>query len=205
MLLKSDGTKYGKTEGGTVWLDPDLTSPYAFYQYWFNVDDADVGMLLRRLTFLPHASITELDAATRDEPARRHAQRALAAEVTGLVHGQQAVAQAESASQAVFGRADLSDLTPQTLAGVMSTLPHVVVDPSAEAPTVADLLTQTGLTPSKGAARRAATEGGVYVNNARVHDADSQVDRGTLLHGRWLVLRRGRRTVAGVDMGGGPA
>lgn len=204
LLLKSDGEKYGKTEGGTVWLDPELTSPYAFYQYWFNVDDADVGMLLRRLTFLPHEAITELDVATQTEPARRQAQRTLAAQVTGLVHGEQAVAQSEAASQAVFGRADLADLTPETLGGVMSTIPHVVVDPSTDEPTVADLLAQTGLTPSKGAARRAASEGGVYVNNVRVHDADEQVDRHALLHGRWLVLRRGRRTVAGVDMGGGP-
>ncbi len=158
-----------------------------------------------RLTFLSHAEISELDTATQTEPARRRAQRALAAEVTGLVHGPEAVAQAEAASRAVFGRAELSDLTAQTLEGVMSTIPHAVVDPTTDPPTVADLLARTGLTPSKGAARRAASEGGVYVNNVRVHDADSPVDRGALLHDRWLVLRRGRRTVAGVDMGGGPA
>jgi tyrosyl-tRNA synthetase len=202
LLLKSDGTKYGKTEGGTVWLDPDLTSPYAFYQYWFNVEDADVGMLLRRLTFLPHERILELDELTATQPARRAAQRTLAAEVTALVHGQQAVAAAEAASAALFGRGDLADVDERTLADALTTVPHAVADVASGPVTVADLLVATGLTPSKGAARRAASDGGVYVNNERLVDADAQVEAGRLLHGRWLVLRRGRRTVAGVDMGG---
>jgi tyrosyl-tRNA synthetase len=202
LLLKSDGTKYGKTEGGTVWLDPDLTSPYAFYQYWFNVEDADVGMLLRRLTFLPHERILELDELTATQPARRAAQRTLAAEVTALVHGQQAVAAAEAASAALFGRGDLADVDERTLADALTTVPHAVADVASGPVTVADLLVATGLTPSKGAARRAASDGGVYVNNERLVDADAQVEVGRLLHGRWLVLRRGRRTVAGVDMGG---
>jgi tyrosyl-tRNA synthetase len=198
LLLKSDGTKYGKTEGGAVWLDPDLTSPYSFYQYWFNSEDADVGMLLRRLTFLPRERILELEELTASQPARRVAQRVLAAEVTALVHGEEAVAQAEAASAALFGRGDLSDLTPQTLSSALSTVPHVVLAPD-EPRSLADLLVATGLTPSKGAARRAASDGGVYVNNERVEDADAEVNEAHLLHGRWLVLRRGRRTVAGVD------
>jgi tyrosyl-tRNA synthetase len=198
LLLKSDGTKYGKTEGGAVWLDPALTSPYSFYQYWFNSDDADVGMLLRRLTFLSRDRITELEDLTATQPARREAQRALAAELTALVHGQEAVAQAEAASAALFGRGDLTELTPLTLAAALSTVPHVAL--AEDAPrSLADMLVATGLTPSKGAARRAAAEGGVYVNNERVTDADAEVDADLLLHGRWLVLRRGRRTVAGVD------
>jgi tyrosyl-tRNA synthetase len=179
-------------------LDPALTSPYSFYQYWFNSDDADVGMLLRRLTFLSRDRITELEDLTATQPARREAQRALAAELTALVHGQEAVAQAEAASAALFGRGDLTELTPLTLAAALSTVPHVAL--AEDAPrSLADMLVATGLTPSKGAARRAAAEGGVYVNNERVTDADAEVDADLLLHGRWLVLRRGRRTVAGVD------
>jgi tyrosyl-tRNA synthetase len=201
LLVKADGSKYGKTEGGTVWLDPRLTSPYSFYQYWFNVDDADVGMLLRRLTFLPRRRIEELDELTATQPARRAAQRALAAEVTTLVHGSDAVAQAEAAAAALFGRADLAAIDPRTLAEALTTVPHTTADPREEGLTTADLLVATGLTTSKGAARRAAAEGGVYVNNIRVNDADTQVTAHEWVHGRWLVLRRGRRTVAGVDMG----
>ena len=201
LLLKADGTKYGKTEGGTVWLDPELTSPYAFYQYWYNVDDADVGMLLRRLTFLPAAAILELEESTLTEPARRHAQRALAEEVTRLVHGADAVLQAEAASRALFGHADLADLTSATLADALTTVPHAAIETSEPTPSIADLLVRTGLTTSKGAARRAAAEGGVYVNNTRVTDADEQLAAEQRLHGRWVVVRRGRRTVAGVDMG----
>jgi tyrosyl-tRNA synthetase len=200
LLVKADGEKYGKTEGGTVWLDPDLTSPYAFYQYWFNVDDADVGMLLRRLTFLDRQAVETLDEATATAPARRAAQRALAAEVTGLVHGRQAVAQAEAASAALFGSGDLGEVEEATLAAALQTVPHTRVEPGADVPSYADLAVATGLVPSKGAARRTAAEGGLYVNNHRVVEADSAADLEELLHGRWLVLRRGRRAVAGVDL-----
>jgi tyrosyl-tRNA synthetase len=200
LLLKSDGTKYGKTEGGAVWLNPELTSPYAFYQYWFNTDDADVGMLLRRLTFVPKQRILELDELTATQPARRAAQRVLAAEVTAAVHGEAAVTRAEAASAALFGRGSLADTDTDTLAAALATVPHTTLDNGTQAVSVADVLVQTGLCPSKGAARRAAAEGGVYVNNVRVADADLQVSALDLLHGRWLVLRRGRRTVAGVDV-----
>lgn len=204
LLVKSDGTKYGKTEGGALWLDPDLTSAYAFFQYWFNTDDDDVGMLLRRLTFLSRERIAELDELTATQPARREAQRALAGEVTALVHGAAAVTAATSASAALFGRGELGELDERTLGDALTTVPHARVEPGV-ASTIADLLVATGLSPSKGAARRAATDGGVYVNNERVTDADAQVGAASALHGRWLVLRRGRRTVAGVDLGGAQA
>jgi tyrosyl-tRNA synthetase len=204
LLVKSDGTKYGKTESGTLWLDPSMTSPYAFYQYWFNVDDADVGMLLRRLTFLDPDAIVELEAATADRPAERRAQRVLAAEVTGLVHGTAAVEQARRASAALFGSASLHEVDPATLEAALRTVPHAevpaAVGPAQGRPSYADLAVLTGLVPSKGAARRTAAEGGLYVNNERVTDADEVVDLGRCLHGRWLVLRRGRRSVAGVDL-----
>jgi tyrosyl-tRNA synthetase len=199
LLVKSDGTKYGKTEGGTVWLDPSLTSPYAFHQYWFNVDDADVGGLLRRLTFLDHDRIEALDEATRQRPAAREAQRTLAAQVTGLVHGTAAVHQAETAAAALFGAASLAEVDAPTLEQALGTVPHVQVPADARL-SVADLAVATGLVASKGAARRTAAEGGLYVNNERVVEADAPVAPTVLLHGRWLVLRRGRRTVAGVDV-----
>jgi len=200
LLLKSDGTKYGKTEGGAVWLSPELTSPYAFYQYWFNSDDADVGMLLRRLTFVSRQRIIELDELTATQPARRAAQRVLAAEVTAAVHGEGAVAQAEAASAALFGRGSLTETDAATLSAALETVPHVALPGGTATTSVADALVETGLSPSKGAARRAAAEGGVYVNNERVTDADVEVSAFDPLHGRWLVLRRGRRTVAGVDV-----
>jgi tyrosyl-tRNA synthetase len=203
LLLKSDGTKYGKTEAGTVWLDPQLTSPYAFHQYWFNVDDADVGMLLRRLTFLPHGEIEALEVQTLEQPAARTAQRRLAAEVTAVVHGTEAVGRAEAAAAAVFGRGALADVHPQTLSDALGTVPHASV-PIEPAPRYADLMVATGLAASRSAARRTAAEGGFYVNNERVEDADATVARTDLLHGRWLVLRRGRRSVAGVDLSGPP-
>jgi tyrosyl-tRNA synthetase len=199
LLVKADGTKYGKTEGGTVWLDPALTSPYAFHQYWFNVDDGDVGGLLRRLTFLEHERIEALEQAVRESPAAREAQRALAAEVTGLVHGRDAVHQAETAAAALFGAASLAEVDAATLEQALGTVPHAQV-PADARPSLADLVVATGLVASKGAARRTAAEGGLYVNNVRVTDADDAVGPADLLHGRWLVLRRGRRTVAGVDV-----
>ncbi len=201
LLVKRDGTKYGKTEGGTVWLDPNLTSPYAFHQYWFNVDDADVGMLLRRLTMLPHEQVEALEAQTLQQPAARSAQRRLAAEVTALVHGAQAVTRAEAAAEALFGRGSLAEVHPVTLGDALSTVPHASV-PFETRPSYTDLMVATGLAASKGAARRTAAEGGLSVNNRRVADADELVERADLLHGRWLVLRRGRRSVAGVDLSG---
>jgi tyrosyl-tRNA synthetase len=204
LLVKSDGTKYGKTESGTLWLDPSMTSPYAFYQYWFNVDDADVGMLLRRLTFLPADTIGELESATVHSPAQRQAQRVLAAEVTQLVHGTAAVEQARRASAALFGSASLHELDPATLEAALRTVPNAEARSGAGSTegrhTYADLAVLTGLVPSKGAARRTVAEGGLYANNERVTDADEPVDLARCLHGRWLVLRRGRRSVAGVDL-----
>jgi tyrosyl-tRNA synthetase len=199
LLVKADGTKYGKTEGGTVWLDPALTSPYAFHQYWFNVDDADVGSLLRRLTFLDHERIEALEQATQHRPSAREAQRALAAEVTSLVHGSSAVQQAETAAAALFGAASLHEVDAATLEQALRTVPHAQVTADAGL-SLADLALAAGLVSSKGAARRTAAEGGLYVNNVRVTDADVPLRRDDLLHGRWLVLRRGRRTVAGAEV-----
>jgi tyrosyl-tRNA synthetase len=193
LLTKSDGTKFGKTEGGTVWLDPELTSPYAFFQFWLNAEDAAVDNLLRVFTFLPAEEVDRLVEATRERPAAREAQRALAAEVTRLVHGDDETQRVMDASAALFGRGELGALDEATLAAALTEAGCADVP---ELATVVDLLVASGLADSRGAARRTVLEGGAYVNNERIEDPDA-VPTG-LLHGRWLVLRRGKRNVAGI-------
>jgi tyrosyl-tRNA synthetase len=197
LVTKSDGTKLGKTETGAVWLDPTLTSPYAFYQFWINVEDRDVGRYLRYFSFRSRSEIEELEKATAERPAARLAQRALAEELTRLVHGEEEARQAVTASQALFGRASLAELSPATLQAALSETGLVRV---SELGSVVALLKETGLAVSNGDARRTITEGGAYVNNVRVDDLDADVVREDLLHGRFLVLRRGKRTFAGVEL-----
>ena len=198
LITKADGTKFGKTESGTVWLDPAMTSPYAFYQFWLNAEDAKVGDYLRVFTFRSRDEIAELEKATAERPAAREAQRALAEDVTSLVHGPDSAARVVEASQALFGRGDLQALDEPTLRDALAELPR------AELPTgthlVADLLTRTGLVASRSAARRTIAEGGAYVNNTRVAGEDDSVDSAGALHGRWLLLRRGRRSLATVEL-----
>jgi tyrosyl-tRNA synthetase len=197
LLTKSDGTKFGKTEGGTVWLDPDMTSPYAFFQFWLNTEDSQVGKLLRVFTFRTHAEIEALEEVTRERPAAREGQRALARDVTTLVHGADATAKVEAASAALFGRGDLAELDERTLADALAELPGAKASPDEL--DVVDLLAATGLVKGRNAARRTIEEGGAYVNNRKVVDGATRVSQDELLHGRWLVLRRGRRTLAAVD------
>jgi len=196
LMTKADGTKYGKTEGGTIWLDPAMTTPYAFYQFFVTVEDANVGSLLRVFSFRDREQIEELEQAAKERPAAREAQRALAEEVTTLVHGASAAAQAAAASRALFGHGDLEGLEPATLDAALREAPHVVV-PAAGSPSVVDLLTDAGLVGSRSAARRAVEEGGAYVNNLRVTDAEAIVPDEAWLFGRYLVLRRGKRSVGG--------
>ncbi|MBD8659829.1 tyrosine--tRNA ligase [Frigoribacterium sp. CFBP 8754] len=194
LITNTDGTKFGKSEGNAVWLDAELTSPYAMYQFWLNTDDGDVVSRLRVFTFLDRAEIERLEQAVATEPFRREAQRTLAWEVTRLVHGEAATQAAIDAAAALFGQGDLDALDESTLASAIAELPTAEVAADA---TVAQALVDTGLVTSLGAARRAATEGGVYVNNARVADADVVVGE-SLLPGRVAVLRRGKKTLAGV-------
>jgi len=194
LITNTDGTKFGKSEGNAVWLDAELTSPYAMYQFWLNTDDGDVVSRLRVFTFLDRAEIERLEQAVATEPFRREAQRTLAWEVTRLVHGEAATQAAIDAAAALFGQGDLDALDESTLASAIAELPTAEVGADA---TVAQALVDTGLVTSLGAARRAATEGGVYVNNARVADADALVGE-SLLPGRVAVLRRGKKTLAGV-------
>jgi tyrosyl-tRNA synthetase len=198
LVLKADGTKFGKSEGGSVWLDPAMTSPYAFYQFWINADDRDVSNYLRYFSFKTREELEELEKATTERPQARLAQRALAYEVTALVHGEAEAEQAVAASQALFGRGSLDSLSAETLRAALSEAGLAEV--RGELPTVAALLQQTGLVKSGGEARRTVAEGGAYVNNERVTDADAVVPESALLHGRFLVLRKGKRTFAGVEV-----
>ncbi|GAA0980394.1 Tyrosine--tRNA ligase [Nocardioides aquaticus] len=199
LMTRADGTKYGKTEGGALWLDPALLSPYAFHQFWLNVEDEKVGELLRVFTFLPRADIEALEARHAEAPHRREGQRTLADEVTATVHGARAVEQAKAAAAALFGSGDLTDLEEPTLAAALRGAGVVTV--AGAAPSVADLLVQAGLVKSKGEARRTINEGGAYLNNVRVDDADAVPGADDLLAGRWMVLRRGKKRFAGVEVG----
>jgi tyrosyl-tRNA synthetase len=201
LITKPDGTKYGKTEGGTIWLNPQMTSPYAFYQFWINRTDEEVPGLLKVYTFLDRAEIEALERDIAERPAARLAQRRLADEVTALVHGAAEHAQAVAASQALFGQGELRDLDDRTLAAALDEVPHAVLDAGLGAlPPVADLMAATGIVASKSAARRAIAEGGAYLNNVKVTAQDAVPREDDLLHGRFLVLRRGKRTAGGVEI-----
>jgi tyrosyl-tRNA synthetase len=202
LVTSASGEKFGKsTGGGSLWLDPALTSPYAFYQYWINVDDRDAGTYLRYFTFLSRDEIEALDKETAERPQARAAQRRLAQELTTLVHGADETGRVEAASRALFGQGELADLDAATLGAALAEVPTAKVD--GPMPTIVDLLTLSGLVPSRSAARRTVDEGGAYVNNQRVEDADFVPATDALLHSRWLVLRRGRRNLAGIDAASG--
>ena len=203
LITKPDGTKYGKTEGGAIWLSADLMSPYAFYQFWLNRSDGEVPGLLRVFTFRTRAEIEELERASAERPAERRGQRVLAEDVTALVHGPAELARVQAASRALFGQGELRDLDEGTLATAVAEVPHAAVARGPGGlPPVTDLLAATGLVPSKSAARRAIAEGGAYLNNVKVTSEDAVPGAGDLLHGRFLVLRRGKRTVGGVEVTG---
>jgi tyrosyl-tRNA synthetase len=212
LITRPDGTKYGKTEGGAIWLSPDLMSPYAFYQFWINRSDAEVGTLLRVFTFRSREEVAELELATAERPAARAAQRVLAKDVTTLVHGDEEYRRAESASRALFGQGDLRELDEATLEAALDEVPKAEVPASAILPStssltadalvkpVAELMAQAGIVMSRSAARRAIAEGGAYLNNRKVTDENEAPALGDLLYGRFLVLRRGRRMIGGVEV-----
>ncbi len=202
LLTRADGTKFSASEGAALWLDPGLTSPYAFYQFWLNTDDRDVVTYLKVLSFRTREEIEGLEKAAADRPAAREAQRALADELTALVHGETQRDAVVAASQALFGRGELGSLDAGTLGAALAELPRAVMtrDDAGQLPLVVDLLAESGLSPSKSAARRAVAEGGAYVNNERVSDPEARATDGDLLHGRWLVLRRGKRSLAAAEL-----
>ncbi|MGO4203330.1 tyrosine--tRNA ligase [Rhodococcus sp. TAF43] len=200
LVTSADGKKFGKsTGGGSLWLDPEMTSPYAWYQYFVNTGDADVMRYLRWFTFLTQEEFAELETATAERPQAREAQRRLAAEMTTLVHGQANTDAVELASKALFGRAELTDLDESTLAAALKEASIAEVR-AGEPDTIIDLLVASGLCESKGAARRAVKEGGAYVNNQRVEADDWAPSATDLLHGKWLVIRRGRKNFGGIKV-----
>lgn len=202
LVTDSEGKKFGKsTGGGSLWLDPEMTSPYAWYQYFINAADADVIRYLRWFTFLTQEELAELEVEVAERPGKREAQRRLAREMTNLVHGEEATAAVELAAQALFGRADLSDLDEKTLAASVSET-EVAEIQAGEPRTIIDLLVASGLADSKGAAKRAVKEGGAYVNNERISSDDWEPAAEDLLHGSWLVLRKGKKNFAGVKIVG---
>jgi tyrosyl-tRNA synthetase len=199
LITKADGTKFGKTESGTVWLDPALTSPYAFFQFWINADDRDVDGYLKVFTDLPREQIEDLAKQTAERPFARAAQRVLAEHVVALVHGETEMRKAVAASQALFGKGDLFDLDEATLTAAMAEAPSASARLD-DGQTIVDLLVSTGLADSRSAARRAIKEGGAYVNNTKVSDESWGPTASDLLKGGWLVLRRGKRHTAGVRL-----
>lgn len=200
LITKTDGTKYGKTEGGALWLDAEMMSPYAFHQFWLNAEDEKVGELLRIFTFLSREEIEDLEQQTAEKPFLRAGQKRLADEVTALVHGPDEVEQAKAAAAALFGGGDLATIKPDTLAAALREAGSTAV-PAGELPTILDLLVVTGLAKSKGEARRTVSEGGAYLNNVRVEDSEMRPTEADLVAGSWLVLRRGKKRFAGAEVG----
>lgn len=196
LITKADGTKFGKSEGGAVWLAPELMSPYAFYQFWLNTDDADTVGYLKVFTFLDRDEIEALALAVEERPFARDAQRALARDVTSLVHGPDTMERVETAARALFGRGEITALDPDTLAQAVAELPTGQGGPGSE---VVDLFVTAGLAEGRGAARRTINEGGAYLNNTKITDPGQVLDAADLLAERWVLLRRGRRNLAVID------
>jgi len=193
LITKADGTKFGKSEGGAVWLDPEMMSPYSFYQFWLNSADEDVIGWLKTFTFRTQEEIAALEVSKNENPHLREAQRALAGDVTTLVHGERATQQAIDAAAALFGKGEFTGLDERTLAGVTAELPKADV---AVGSAVADALVDLGLEKGRSAARRAIASGGVYVNNAKVEDEDAIFTADQVLAGKWIMIRRGKKNWA---------
>ena len=200
LLQKADGTKFGKTASGSVWLDPEMTSPYAFYQYWIGTDDADVERFLKTFSFKSREELESLFVELRENPGARVAHRALAEELTTLVHGEVECANAQAAAKALFGQGEISALDPKTLASALAQLPRTTINKGEAFPTWVDLLAATGVVDSKSAARRIVKEGGAYLNNEKISGEDFAPSESDLIHGRFLLLRKGKRELAAVEI-----
>jgi len=200
LLQKADGTKFGKTASGSVWLDPEMTSPYAFYQYWIGTDDADVERFLKTFSFKSREELGSLFVELRENPGARVAHRALAEELTTLVHGEVECANAQAAAKALFGQGEISELDPKTLASALAQLPRTTINKGEAFPTWVDLLAATGVVDSKSAARRIVKEGGAYLNNQKISGEDFAPSESDLIHGRFLLLRKGKRELAAVEI-----
>jgi tyrosyl-tRNA synthetase len=200
LLTKADGTKFGKTAGGAVWLDPEMTSPYAFFQYWLNSDDADVINFTKVFSFKSREEIEALAIRHAENPGAREAHRELARELTSLVHSPEIAQRVEVAARALFGQADLSELDQATLASAIAELPRATISASEEMPTWVDLLAATGVVDSKSAARRIVKESGAYLNNEKVPSEDFRLEKSHFLCGKYALLRKGKRDLAAVEL-----
>jgi tyrosyl-tRNA synthetase len=200
LLTKADGTKFGKTAGGSVWLDPEMTSPYAFFQYWLNSDDADVIKFIKTFSFKTREEIEALEKSHSENPGAREAHRALARELTSLVHSPKIAERVEVAARALFGQADLAELDEATLASAIAELPRTTVSAADEMPTWVDLLAATGVVDSKSAARRIVKESGAYLNNEKVPSEDFRLEKIHFLCGKYALLRKGKRDLAAVEL-----
>jgi tyrosyl-tRNA synthetase len=200
LLMKADGTKFGKTAGGSVWLDPEMTSPYAFFQFWLNSDDKDVINFLKVFSFKSHEEIMELEKSHNEDPGSREAHRALARELTSLVHSEETTQRVEAAARALFGQGELSELDEATLSSALAELPRTTISVSEEIPTWVDLLAATGVVESKSAARRIVKEGGAYLNNQKISGEDFRPSKSDFLCGKYAVLRKGKRDLAAVEL-----
>jgi len=200
LLAKSDGTKFGKTAGGSIWLDPTMTSPYAFFQFWLNTEDRDIINFLKVFSFLSHEEISQLAKSHEENPGLREAHRALARELTTLVHGADSTTRVEAAARALFGQGDLSELDEATLASALAELPRTQISKSDQIPSWVDLLAATGVVESKSAARRVVKDGGAYLNNVKVSSEDYAPTKTEFLCGKYAVLRKGKRDLAAVEL-----
>jgi tyrosyl-tRNA synthetase len=200
LLTKSDGEKFGKTAAGSIWLDPAMTSPYAFYQFFINSDDRDVAKLLKIFSFKTHVEIEELLESLAINPGAREAHRALAQELTTSIHGEAACTKVEAAAKALFGQGEITDLDIDTLAGALAELPRTTINSSSDIPTWVDLIVATGVCESKSAARRIIKEGGAYLNNKKIATEDFAPTSADLIAGKFLILRKGKRDLAAVEL-----
>ena len=200
LMEKSDGTKFGKTASGAIWLDPEMTSPYAFFQFFLNSADRDVENLLRSFSFKSHEELEALFDSLKTNPGAREAHRALAREVTSLIHGESQTHKVENAAKALFGQSEIRELDLETLASALSELPRTTIAKGAPIPTWVDLIVASGVVDSKSAARRVIKEGGAYINNEKIAGEDFAPSLEHLLHGRFIVLRKGKRDLAAVEV-----
>jgi len=202
LMVKADGNKFGKTEAGTIWLSSELTSPYAFYQFWLNTDDRDIATLLKYFSFASREIIEELISKSKTDAASREAQKYLASELTTLVHSKEQCDQVVLASQALFGQGELKEIDKEILVAALSEAGLTKIKSGADMPNILDILQQTNLCDSKSAAKRTVEEGGAYINNERITDLNWKPNKSDLIHGCLLVVRRGKKVMAGVEIGG---
>lgn len=200
LLTKSDGSKFGKTAGGSVWLDPEMTSPYAFFQFWLNSEDKDVINFLKVFSFLSHEEINALEISHNENPGLREAHRALARELTTLLHGAETTQRVEAAARALFGQGELGELDEATLTSALAELPRATISKNEEIPTWVDLITAAGVVDSKSAARRIVKEGGAYLNNVKISGEDFAPSKNDFLCGKYAVLRKGKRDLAAIEL-----